>query len=963
MLRLTSGQATGNEGGQLAATPNPRPAAGHVLSTPVGGELLRLFDRLTKARPWRMGTRPYPVAVLEADDDQVDVDAYIDALARAASEAGIPHASIGPVTDAEEAELQLLDMMSEENAWITVRPKSGRFRFPRSDFVKSLVHAVNAAPPGDAAAVIQAWNERSALFPWSRGPFKAPVWWRTIGASLAAVFAVVFSGISQGLADKARTSVLLVVVGVLFGIAAIMTGLMTRRIWLPVLSRAGFGTRYRWLANSSFFAVLGSNGFNGRLQRVLGRLVSEDSGEFRLQMETFAFLEDLRHGHRKLSPSLRGFKRPMPPVVFLKDITAANGGVELLAAMSDIRSRRSELHPLVVIASVHHEHRRELDRLARPDQDAPDSVEAHYEEWEARLGTAQAPSQQVALPWLLRLPVPAQRGSHHPPAPLKMRRRPRWTWLWSIRSMIAALVVAVCGGWLLHTHLTSEYCHVGSLFQGNTDTRMRVDEDGSRECVGVATGEVRFERADESTDLDGDRRRPSDANHGAQITLTDLQNRISEENSRVLRSHRPYVTALYAGMLTASEGNEQSAVSSIRQLAGAYLAQMSNNNSDGPGEVGNPLKVRLLPVNVGQNMYFSGEVAGRMLEMARRDPTVVGVIGMERNTVASQAAITRLTQGGLPVIDSANSSDVLPTLSHYYGIVSTDHDEAVAAGYAAKKAFGDKYARAMIVSREPGPTHDQYSSELAADVRQELAADRPTSVTYSGNDDIAAEVRSQCQHATGSPYRLVYFAGRAEDLRGLINGLQSGGCASHPLTLMGGDEMSRAAFGGGPHEVLLPPKMTVYFTIFTHLPDLSQDSPAMNSPFVLLSRNILGIDQPQALLSDGQMAVTYDAASALAQAAGQAYSTLDLNRHGDDLIPGSRAVTSGSVLLELPALRMTPAVTGTVDFTHDSHLRNGAGNRGLTLVKVTLSGSKPIYEPVCGRMNGGGKVRDMKPCQ
>ena len=223
---------------------------------------------LTRSRPWRIGAQPYPVVVLEAADERVHVDAYVDALARAAGEAGIPHATVGPVADAEDAELTLLDKMCAESSWTAVRSRSGRYRFPRSDFVKSLGTAVDAAPPGDSDAAIQAWNERAALFPWSRGPFKAPVWWSTVGATLAAVFAVLFSGISQGLADKAQTPVLLTVVGVLLGVAVIVTGLMTRRIWLPLLSRFGFGTRYRWVTNSSFFAVLGADGFNGRLQRI-----------------------------------------------------------------------------------------------------------------------------------------------------------------------------------------------------------------------------------------------------------------------------------------------------------------------------------------------------------------------------------------------------------------------------------------------------------------------------------------------------------------------------------------------------------------------------------------------------------------------------------------------------------------------------------------------------------------------
>jgi hypothetical protein len=96
-----------------------------------------------------------------------------------------------------------------------------------------------------------------------------------------------------------------------------------------------------------------------------------------------------------------------------------------------------------------------------------------------------------------------------------------------------------------------------------------------------------------------------------------------------------------------------------------------------------PLKVRLLAVNADQNMAFSGLVADRILAIARHDPTVVGVVGMGRNTSASQAAIRRLNDAGLAIVDPVNSSDQLPMLAHYYGLAATDHDEAVAAGRSA----------------------------------------------------------------------------------------------------------------------------------------------------------------------------------------------------------------------------------------------------------------------------------------
>jgi hypothetical protein len=321
----------------------------HVLSTPVGRELLELFDASTQARPWRLGSQAFPLVVLEAADPQVRVGTYVDALEQAAAGAGIPHIvpALG-ADDARQPEIALLDAMTEHSAWNGVRHGFGRFRFPRSDLVRSFEQAVkragekNSAHPASTTPM-EEWNVAAALVPWSRHPLRAPVWWSTVIVLVAAIF----GGIAQGITDKAGMGTLLAMCLVLLAVIVVAAGLMTRRIWLPILSRVGFGTRYRWFAASSFFAVLGGHGFDDRLKRVLDRLVAADTAEFRLQMKTLALLEDLRAAHRRLSPDLRGFKRPVPPVVFLKAITAANGGVELLSAMSDIRSRRSELHPLM----------------------------------------------------------------------------------------------------------------------------------------------------------------------------------------------------------------------------------------------------------------------------------------------------------------------------------------------------------------------------------------------------------------------------------------------------------------------------------------------------------------------------------------------------------------------------------------------------------------------------------------
>jgi hypothetical protein len=328
----------------------------------------------------------------------------------------------------------------------------------------------------------------------------------------------------------------------------------------------------------------------------------------------------------------------------------------------------------------------------------------------------------------------------------------------------------------------------------------------------------------------------------------------------------PYVTIAYAGIFTASPGQSDLTISSIRELAGAYLAQMRNNGRGLPGQVGYPLKIRLLPANTGQDMALTAETADRILSLARRDPTFVGVVGFGRNTEHSQAAIRRLSQAGLPIVNTVNSSDRLPELPHYYPLAATNYDEAAAARAAVRAELGDRpVERAMLVHRERGPSRDIYSREIADDFQRSVAPRATSRVEYVGSSDVAGKVRTACMAAS---YTLVFFAGRAEDLPGLVNGLTQGGCTSRRLVLLAGDDVTKTRFGTARHQVPLPRNTVVYHTAFVHLPLLIAGDADQTNGFFLLARNLLDIGVPRVrpdepLLVDGQMALTYDATVAL----------------------------------------------------------------------------------------------------
>jgi hypothetical protein len=245
-----------------------------------------------------------------------------------------------------------------------------------------------------------------------------------------------------------------------------------------------------------------------------------------------------------------------------------------------------------------------------------------------------------------------------------------------------------------------------------------------------------------------------------------------------------------------------------------------------------------------------------------------------------------------------------------------------------------------------------------------LAPARADGVVYVDHDDISSRVKAACESA---PYSLVYFAGRAEDLPGLMNGLTQGGCTRRHLVLLAGDDVTKTRFGTGPHEVPIPDNTVIYHTAFVHLPFLIAGDADQTNGFFLLARNVLGIGAPRVrpdepLLANGQMALTYDAAVALSQAAQNAFDGLGLTGRNARTVTGSRSVTSGAVLLELRHLHVRKAATGDIDFRDDPHQVNGPGDRGLTMIKVTLKNGAPVSVPICGRLNGGVRAPGVSPC-
>ncbi|GJF33579.1 hypothetical protein KNE206_62790 [Kitasatospora sp. NE20-6] len=969
-------------------------AQGVLGGSPVGGvrttaryevdALVRdLIDQFSRAR------LPMPVVVVYSEDDDPVLDREVEEVVRAVHEAqeggGLPYHVVAGTggDDPHRNAVAILDGLAK-GPWARRGQSWYRaYASPRSRLVAAIEaaarHVVAADPdPGSRTddELTDAVLARLRDLHWRPEPRPAGgEFQRALSPvlnSTTLIGAFVLAGVTSLLTQAHWQVVLLVVVGLLLLLG--LTG-WVRRNTAPL---SWLGQASRWFATTTFLAASGRQAAawslwrprmswdvtQARAREVAGEIlraelpgIPEDekdrAQQFHLQLRTLALLEDLRWAHRSWAPDLRGRKRRVPPVVFVPRAGHDNGALRVLGAISDVRSRRSEQDPLLVLAGVAH-----ADVAAWLEGAGTAPVTVHsvgprrrgpYESWVSDLRVRQAPSRGRALAWTLpvrltRLQLVA--GETTRLAPVAVRRS-GWV-LWSRWTVLAVLVLVACGGVLRVGQLSDRYCEA-RLAGSNTDTVWRTDPGGTRECIGVATGGVSLAGDDDGVRLSGELPGGDADRTGAGVGLRTLEDSIRRENARVdtLPDVR-FVTIVYAGSLTTTAGQQSRALNSLKELTGVHLAQRRNN-------AGEPVKIKILVANGGQDMYFQTDMVERIVAVARRDPSVVGVVGLGRDTADSDSTLDLLQHAGLAVVSTTNSASYL-TRRHvnYFGLAATDQEEAAALrlvvdGLALPPA--ERYA--AVLTRRAGrddrysPEQARYGSEMLAAAGFRLVAGGPLEygLTSNGDPDFEEALRTSC-HSDHQP-SVVYLAGRADDVDQLMKRLAADAGCSHPLTVLTGDDLTKAQFGTGG--TAMAPQATLYYTALAD-PTVT----ARTSDLAVVAATYLQLaprhDNPYEddVFSDGALALAYDATAALQAGAAMAGAS----QHGG----------VGSVMAGLRAVEMKNRAVGTVDFRDTRPLVDGPQpGHGIHLIRVRpVAGGAPLVERVCGRP--AGDTRPLTNC-
>jgi hypothetical protein len=557
---------------------------------------------------------------------------------------------------------------------------------------------------------------------------------------------------------------------------------LIRRVVPEVIFRAavsgripGFGRRYRWFMRQQYLAPLQSVNFLGFADRLTQRVRQPEDAEQVDKLLVHAFLQDLRRAYRRGSRRMEGWQRTVYPVVLIDNATGNSNGRRLLQLVNDVRNETGQRDPLLVVCSSD-------DDVPQPPAQAiglqvedPDSDErrhgdpaynnAIYKRWaDALPGSRRA---RVDTAWYMPIRVSNANGADSIPRKPFVAPRPPLLARAGVVAVLLVIVIVATGAFVYTTYADGPGCqHVPFVAQVNLRSI-----DG--QCIGYSdSSHFRF------NDEPGQER------------LRYIQDKIFEQN-KIARDRweqggrtRPYVTIVYLGILTGREATEdEEAYSGEREeLEGLAVAQHRGITESATAS--DPL-LNVVIANAGQQMKYVDQVVDMIEDLAAKDPTVVGVIGLDESRDTTAAALQRLNTIGLPVIATTLSADYLDKNSRLYlQLAPPNREQAMMMAEYAKQVLRVSQARVYWTTGvQSSVEKDLYVQTLVDDLKLAFPA-LGINVDYSG------EFNGSLTEACGYP-GMVVFAGRWSEFPLFLKTLDSECGLNRPLHLIADDSVNR----------------------------------------------------------------------------------------------------------------------------------------------------------------------------
>ncbi|MFD0884263.1 hypothetical protein ACFQ08_06825 [Streptosporangium algeriense] len=557
--------------------------------------------------------------------------------------------------------------------------------------------------------------------------------------------------------------------------------------------RLGLGGEYRWLLRQPYLAPGDPGTFAGFAERLTGPNKDVEDIEQLRKLMVNAFLEDLRVAYRRRFWRPRAARRTSYCVALLDGTAAENGGDTLLETIIDVRIDTGTFDPLLVIACS--------TVVPGPDSRlrpywGDDRLwvldDRRYDGW--RDGFLRHARARTHDSWYLPLLVPEPMEPSDPgydfvrqkevaqDARLRIPEPPLWARRSTGRAFVTVVALALIGVGVRHWYNGQDYQNAHCGLDSSAADSSTVQTMPTGECVGVAPYGFAFQVAD--------------------VKLRNTIQTINELNRKADELHRqdprrPLITLVHMSALFGAVDRSPQTRAYVREaLQGAAGAQSRQLRKAGPIE---PI-VRIYPANAGSGMRYGPQVAEILAQLRKKDPTIIGVTGLDQSRDATSRTIRALTKIGLPVVGTILSADSLILQSPMYFQISPQNrrEAEIAAAYAGRlrDRTGEKISPKVRVVYSDD-SMDIYSGNLKDDVVKSFEAIGfateviPYSTPYADVSRASAGLieigRKACRYSG-----LIFFAGRAEDFESMLGGINEV-CNSRPPAVLGGDDVARMA--------------------------------------------------------------------------------------------------------------------------------------------------------------------------
>ncbi|MET8681139.1 hypothetical protein ABZW18_27060 [Streptomyces sp. NPDC004647] len=529
----------------------------------------------------------------------------------------------------------------------------------------------------------------------------------------------------------------------------------------------GLSRESRWFIRRQNFMIprhsVSFLGFSERL--TVDRRGSENLEQIK-KLLVHAFLEDLRIAYRRrrwmILPNRKGWRRTAYLTVLLDNVTEENGGWELLQLINEVRNETGELDPLFVIAAS--------DQWPPTSADAGsevvDPTEAGFAltVWRRNLPSRRqmlvkdgryfriklprpvAPSDARSLPREDRAAWDTAAGFRPNAAPLLVRRA-----VVEIVMAVALVVTSIPAVEAMTGYWAANCSFFRSRVTDGVAVRLEEIAPGDRQCIGYSDNSAQIFGSDER--------------------LRKAQKEIFEQNTIADRLHKNDADRSYIGIvhfvgLTHRGAAPDADDAFAEELEGLLLRQRQQNVKS----TSQPL-LRVIVANGGSGMKKAPQVVREMLRpLFLADPTILGVVGLDRTVVETEQAITELGHAGIPAIGTTLTGTGLADRSPlYFQLVPGNLRQAkLLADYAQYVQ-----ARKVTVYHPPLAGGDTYVKTLVEGVRNKLAQ-ADLSVGRVGWKDSAGDLDSLCSRPVDRSRELIYYAGREDDFGDFLRAVTTG---------------------------------------------------------------------------------------------------------------------------------------------------------------------------------------------